>query len=59
MSLMCVFPWLDYGIDIVDCENVDFFRVRIAVAVSVAVSLAVAVAVAVSVAVDFQTAIRM
>ena len=24
MSLMCLFPWLDYGIDIVDFENFDF-----------------------------------
>ena len=24
MSLMCLFPWLDYGIDIVDIENFDF-----------------------------------
>ena len=24
MSLMCLFLWLDYGIDIVDFENVDF-----------------------------------
>ena len=24
MSLMCLFPWLDYGIDIVDLENLDF-----------------------------------
>ena len=25
MSLMCLFPWLDYGIDIMDFENFDFF----------------------------------
>ena len=24
MSLMCLFPWLDYGIDIVDFEYFDF-----------------------------------
>ena len=24
MSLMCLFPWLDYSIDIVDFENFDF-----------------------------------
>ena len=24
MSLICLFPWLDYGIDIVDFENFDF-----------------------------------
>ena len=24
MSLMCLFPWLVYGIDIVDFENFDF-----------------------------------
>ena len=24
MGLMCLFPWLDYGIDIVDFENFDF-----------------------------------
>ena len=24
MSSMCLFPWLDYGIDIVDFENFDF-----------------------------------
>ena len=24
MSLMCLFPWLDYGIDIVDFENFNF-----------------------------------
>ena len=24
MSLMCLFPWLDYGIDMVDFENFDF-----------------------------------
>ena len=24
MSLMWLFPWLDYGIDIVDFENFDF-----------------------------------
>ena len=24
MSLMCLFLWLDYGIDIVDFENFDF-----------------------------------
>ena len=24
MSLMRLFPWLDYGIDIVDFENFDF-----------------------------------
>ena len=24
MSLMCLFPWLDYGIDIVDFEKFDF-----------------------------------
>ena len=25
MSLMCLFPWLDYEIDIMDFENFDFF----------------------------------
>ena len=24
MSLMCLFPWLDYRIDMVDFENFDF-----------------------------------
>ena len=24
MGLMCIFPWLDYGTDIVDFENFDF-----------------------------------
>ena len=24
MILMCLFPWLDYGINIVDFENLDF-----------------------------------
>ena len=24
MSLMCPFQWLDYGIDILDFENIDF-----------------------------------
>ena len=24
MSLMCLFPWLDYGIDIMHFENFDF-----------------------------------
>ena len=25
MSLMCLFPWLDYGFDILDFGNFDFF----------------------------------